>query len=84
MESLTGYDAWKLMTPEEDRGDTGLPVYNCKWCDEDIYEGDKYVELKSDVICRGCLEEMNAWEFIDGAYGHAYGPYTAHHEGSIG
>lgn len=33
------------------------PVYTCYWCESPIHEGEEYIEIEKQKICRHCLEE---------------------------
>ena len=40
-------------------------IYTCEWCEEPIYEGDKYMDTPEGPVCKECIEGMSATEFCE-------------------
>lgn len=40
-------------------------VYECAWCKEPIYEGDKYLDTPDGPVCAECIEGMTVTEFME-------------------
>ena len=40
-------------------------IYTCEWCEEPIYEGDKYMDTPEGPVCKDCIEGMSATEFCE-------------------
>lgn len=39
-------------------------IYTCEWCEEPIYEGDKYMDTPEGPVCKDCIEGMpKAWRY---------------------
>lgn len=56
METINGYDDWKLSNGESDEDVT--PAHKCSWCDEWIYEGDRYFNIGGEVYCKKCAFDL--------------------------
>jgi hypothetical protein len=40
-----------LSPPDEE-----IPVYQCSWCDKDLFTGDEYFCIDGDHVCVDCIE----------------------------
>lgn len=40
-------------------------IYTCEWCEEPIYEGDKYMDTPEGPVCKDYIEGMSATEFCE-------------------
>lgn len=38
--------------------DNDEPILHCDCCGEGIYEGDEFWDIKGEIHCRDCIEEM--------------------------
>lgn len=41
------------------------PVYTCSWCNEPIFEEDKYMDTADGPVCKECIEGMTVSEFME-------------------
>lgn len=41
------------------------PVHTCSWCNEPIFEEDKYMDTADGPVCKGCIEGMTVSEFME-------------------
>ena len=52
MEHIPGYDRWKTTPPEDEE-----PKLYCSECRAPIYEGDVYLNIDTQNLCKDCFEE---------------------------
>ncbi len=41
------------------------PVYVCSHCNEDILEGEQYIEVGDNKVCLNCLEQESTTELLN-------------------
>lgn len=39
-------------------------IFCCDSCNNDLYEGDEYIEYDGDIICRDCLEDFTTRDWL--------------------
>lgn len=42
-----------------------VPIMRCSECGEGIFEGDKYYDTGNGGVCKNCIEDMTAKEFME-------------------
>lgn len=42
-----------------------VPIMRCSECGEGIFEGDKYYNTGNGGVCKYCIEDMTAKEFME-------------------
>ena len=42
-----------------------IPVFQCCRCEEDIFEGESYLDSPSGQLCEACLDDMTIYEFLE-------------------
>ena len=52
MESIKGYDHWKIIPPEPE------PVTYCSSCGAPMYEGEYLYTVDDEKLCEDCLNDM--------------------------
>ena len=59
---MSGYDAWKLQTPEEANAKFFIEedMLHCGWCDEEITE-DSYHDIHGEDVCSDCIDKTVRW-----------------------
>ena len=40
-------------------------IHTCSACGEEIFEGDKYLEVDGEFVCEECINEMPRAELIE-------------------
>ncbi len=56
-----------MMTPCDSRcpnAEEAKPVHECIWCKEPIFEGDEYYDSPVGPVCKECIEEESAEDFM--------------------